>query len=277
MTLPPSRIWFSQPLETTATFWRVLRRDGVSLGFTTHDEDLWFDGLSHRAAPGMVPSAIRRSAGFEADSAEVEGALSHDSIGAFDLAIGRFDGARVLIGVVDWESLERHVIYRGSIGTVSEEAGTFSADLVSRKAELQRDPVPRTSPSCRAAFCGPGCTLAAVRFTHAGVLGSFDLASNGAAVTTDTALSNLNGGTLRWLDGPYAGQTSGIAGVQSGKLLLAIPLDSAPPVGTRVSLREGCDRTLETCATRFANAINFQGEPFLPGNDLITRYPAPVQ
>ena len=81
----------------------------------------------------------------------------------------------------------------------------------------------------------------------------------------------------RWLDGPYAGQTSGIAGVQAGQLLLAIPLDSAPPAGTRISLREGCDRTLETCATRFANAVNFQGEPFLPGNDLITRYPAPVQ
>jgi hypothetical protein len=50
-----------------------------------------------------------------------------------------------------------------------------------------------------------------------------------------------------------------------------------PPAGTRVELREGCDRRLETCATRFANAINFQGEPFLPGNDLITRYPVPSQ
>ena len=272
-----SRVWFSQPLETTATFWRVLRRDGVALGFTTHDEDLWFDGLSHRATPGMVPSAIRRSAGFEADSAEVEGALSHDSIGAFDLATGRFDGARVLIGVVDWESLERHVIYRGSIGTVTEEAGTFAADLVSRKAELQRDPVPRTSPSCRAAFCGPGCTLSAARFEHGGVLGSFDLASNGAVVTTSAALADLVGGTLRWHGGPYAGQTCGITGVAAGHLLLAIPLDRAPPAGTRVSLREGCDRTLATCATRFANAINFQGEPFLPGNDLITRYPVPSQ
>ena len=255
-----SRVWFSQPLETTATFWRVLRRDGITLGFTTHDEDLWFDGLSHRATPGMVPSAVRRSAGFEADSAEVEGALSHDSI-----------------GVVDWESLERHVIYRGSIGTVTEEAGTFSADLVSRKAELQRDPVPRTSPSCRAAFCGPGCTLSAARFTHQGVLGAFDLASNGAAVTTSAALSDLAGGTLRWLNGPYAGQICGIGGVAGGRLLLEIPLESAPPAGTRVTLREGCDRTLETCATRFANAINFQGEPFLPGNDLITRYPVPSQ
>ena len=272
-----SRIWFSQQLETTATFWRVLRRDGVALGFTTHDEDLWFDGVTHRATPGMVPSAIRRSAGFEADSAEVEGALSHDSIGAFDLATGRFDGARVLIGVVDWETLERHVIYRGSIGSVTEQAGTFSADLVSRKAELQRDPVPRTSPSCRASFCGPGCTLSAARFTHAGVLASFDLASNGAAVTTNASATNLAGGTLRWLDGPYAGQTCGIAGVDAGRLLLEIPLDSAPPAGTRITLREGCDRTLETCATRFGNAVNFQGEPFLPGNDLITRYPVPSQ
>ena len=272
-----TRVWFSQPLETTATFWRVLRRDGVSLGFTTHDQDLWFDGVMHRATPGMLPSAIRRSAGFEPDSAEVQGALSHGSINAVDLATGRFDSARVLIGLVDWESLERHIIYRGSIGGVTEEAGTFAADLVSRKAELQRDPVPRTSPSCRAAFCGPGCTLSAARFTHSGTLIGFELAGNSAAITTAVALTNLAGGTLRWLDGPYAGLTTDIAAVQGGRLLLSIPLDQAPPAGTRMILREGCDRTLNTCAVRFANAVNFQGEPYLPGNDLITRYPAPSQ
>ena len=272
-----TRVWFSQPLETTATFWRVSRRDGISLGFTAHDRDLWFDGICHRAAPGMVPSSIRRTAGFEPDSAEVQGALSHDSIDAFDLATGRFDGARVLIGLVDWDSLERHVIYRGSIGTVTEEAGTFSAELQSRKIELQRDPVPRTSPSCRASFCGPGCTLSAARFTHDGVLSAFSLASNGASVTTAAPLANFSSGTLRWLDGPYAGLTTSISEVLGGALLLSIPLDQAPTAGTRVELREGCDHTLDTCATRFANALNFQGEPFLPGNDLITRYPSPSQ
>ena len=56
-----------------------------------------------------------------------------------------------------------------------------------------------------------------------------------------------------------------------------VPLDLAPPAGTRVLLREGCDRTIDTCSSRFANAINFQGEPFLPGNDQITRYPSPGQ
>ena len=59
-----SRRWFAAELETVATFWRLSRRDGVPLGFTTHDRDLWLDGVGHRAGPGMVPSAIRRSAGF---------------------------------------------------------------------------------------------------------------------------------------------------------------------------------------------------------------------
>ena len=52
-----SRIWFSQDLETVGMFWRVARRDGVTLGFTTHDADLWFDGVLHRAAPGMTPQS----------------------------------------------------------------------------------------------------------------------------------------------------------------------------------------------------------------------------
>jgi uncharacterized phage protein (TIGR02218 family) len=248
----------------------------VTLGFTTHDRDLWFDGVLHRAAPGMVPSAIRRSADFEPDSAEVQGALSHDSISASDLASGRFDSARVLIGLVDWENLERHVIYRGTIGTVSEEAGGFTAALESRKAELGRDPVLRTSPSCRAVFCGPGCTLSPARYTHEGLLSGFDVAANAAAVTSTASTANLVGGTLRWCDGPYAGQSAGIiASTGAGGLVLDIPIDQVPPPGARVLLREGCDRTLTTCATRFANAVNFQGEPHLPGNDLITRYPSP--
>jgi uncharacterized phage protein (TIGR02218 family) len=272
-----TRTWFATELETVATFWRVSRRDGVTLGFATHDQDLWFDGVLHRATPGMIPSAIRRSADFEPDSAEVQGALSHESISEADLGTGRFDAARVMIGLVDWETLDRHIIYRGAIGTVSEEAGRFTAALQSRKAELQRDPVPRTSPSCRAAFCGPGCALSAARFTHEGVLSAHDLNANAVTFTSPALSANLPGGTLRWLDGHYAGVTMGIVAVSGGALVLDTPLDLALAPGLRAMLREGCDRTLESCSARFANAVNFQGEPFLPGNDLIARYPAPGQ
>jgi uncharacterized phage protein (TIGR02218 family) len=276
---PPdaSRVWFAEPLETVAAFWRVLRRDGVTLGFTTHDRDLWFDGVLHRAAPGMTPSAIRRSADLDADSAEAEGALSHEAISAADLAAGRFDGATLRAGVVDWDSLERGDLYRGAIGSVVEEEGRFTAALTSRKAELLADPVPRTSPTCRARFCGPGCNLSPVPFTHEAVLSGTDAEANAVALAADVAAADLVGGFLRWLDGPHAGLTMTIMLAGEAGLVLDTPLDPTLAPGARAIVREGCDHTLDTCAARFANAVNFQGEPFLPGNDLLTRYPTPVQ
>lgn len=272
-----NRIWFSDDLETVATFWRVLRTDGVTLGFTSHDHDLWFEGVLHRASPGMVPSSIKRSADFEPDNAEVEGALSHDTISATDLAEGRFDNAQVRIGLVDWESGETRTLYRGAIGMVMEEDGSFSAELVSRKAELLRDPVPRTSPTCRAEFCGPGCNLPPARFTFEADLASVDAETNSVVLSTSTNLANLIGGRLRWLDGPSSGSSMVITGIFNGALKLGSPVDPATQPGARVTVREGCDHTLTTCSERFANAMNFRGEPFLPGNDLLTRYPVPGQ
>jgi uncharacterized phage protein (TIGR02218 family) len=37
--------------------------------------------------------------------------------------------------------------------------------------------------------------------------------------------------------------------------------------GDSYSLQAGCDKTLPTCITRFNNALNFRGEPFVPGTD----------
>jgi uncharacterized phage protein (TIGR02218 family) len=269
-----SRVFHREPLEGLTTFWRVRRRDGVTLGLTSHDRDLWFDGVCHRAAPGMLPSAIRRSADLAPDSAEVHGALTHDCIAAVDLAGGRFDGAGVEIGVVDWETLERAVLYRGEIGAVTEEAGRFGAELLSAKAALEADVVPRTSPTCRARFGGPGCTLSLARFTNEALLATVDAAANRVAFAEAPPFADLRQGSVRWIDGPQAGMTMEVVSADADGLVLDVPLDPALSPGTRALLREGCDHTLATCAQRFANAANFQGEPFVPGNDLLARYPA---
>jgi uncharacterized phage protein (TIGR02218 family) len=63
-----------------------------------------------------------------------------------------------------------------------------------------------------------------------------------------------------------------ITGRSGSFLMLDHPLDQTLTAGLRVELREGCDHTLATCSQRFGNAINFRGEPFLPGNDLVVRY-----
>ena len=87
---------------TLALAWRIERRDGVTIALTDHDRDLTIDGLRHRAAPGMTPSAIERSDGLEPDTMDVSGALTSAAIGEADLLAGRWDGARVAIALVDW-------------------------------------------------------------------------------------------------------------------------------------------------------------------------------
>ncbi len=267
-----TRIFYAQELESIASFWRISRRDGVTLGFTTHDRDIWLDGLLHRAAPGMLPSAIRRTASLEPDSADVEGALSHDAIASADLAAGRYDGARIQIGVLDWETLESAILYHGEMGAVSEEASSFSAELASSKVNLEADPVPRTSPTCRAQFCGPVCNLPSGRFTVEMIVLTVDYPANTVHFlgTPDTSLY-LNG-QIRWIDGPQAGTTMQIASVTANGFIPDAALAPGLASGMRALLREGCDHTVTTCGTRFGNAANFDGEPFLPGNDLLARY-----
>jgi uncharacterized phage protein (TIGR02218 family) len=265
------RVFFDRELDTVVTFWRIYRRDGCALAFTSHDRDLSFGGHRHLAAPGMVPAAIRLTAELANDSAEVQGALSHGSIRESELAAGLYDDAAIEIGAVDWVSLESHTLYTGQIGRIEDDQSQFTAELRSNKSLLEQDLVPRTSPTCRAAFCGKGCGLSAMRFTSEQVLAEVDLEGNRVRFAGVDGEAHVDG-RLRFMGGPQTGVAFGIIDAASEWLVLDRPLVDGTLPGTRAELREGCDHTIATCSARFDNAANFRGEPFLPGNDLLARY-----
>src|SRR5690606_38795771 len=142
-------------------------------------------------------------------------------------------------------------------------AGRFGAELLSAKAGLEIDPVPRTSPTCRAEFCGPGCTLSAARFTHDLRIAAVDLAANAVVLDGGPPAEWFRDGALRWIDGPRTGLSSRVADVTGGSLVLEDELPPGTAAGWLIRVRAGCDHTIATCAARFGNAANFQGEPFL--------------
>lgn len=220
----------------------------------------------------MIPSAIRRTAQLEVDNAEVHGALAHDAISDTDLRAGRYDGARIAIGLVDWETLERATLFHGEIGAIEEQSGQFTAQLRSAKASLEIDAVPRTSPSCRAVFCDAACKRNPAHHTHLALVASVDVEQSKVLFPAAPDPADMLHGQLRWLDGPLAGLTMHVLDVDATGLTLDHAFDTPPVSGNRALLREGCDHTIATCDARFGNAANFQGEPFLPGNDLLSRY-----
>ena len=146
----------------------------------------------------------------------------------------------------------------------------FSAELRGAAWRLEQPICPATSPGCRAHFGDKKCRVdLAGRTSFASVVGS-----NGGLLLLDRAIgSNCLLGRLRYLQGANCGLSTTIIAVDGTTIrirdLAREPIES----GCRVEVRHGCDKRFETCTNRFDNAVNFRGEPHLPGNDLLTRFP----
>lgn len=265
--------WMAGPLTTVAYGWRLERADGVALGFTSHDADVQHEGLLLRASPGMRPTTIIQNAGLDRDGLDISGALASDSIRADDLAAGRWDGAYLEIFLFDWTSRAsgRRVLATGELGAVSFTDDAFEAELIGLQARLDRSVAPQTSPSCRARFCDAACGLNRERFRH--VARVLDVDDNRISVAAHFPDGHLAYGEARWLTGANCGLSMEISGNVGQYVMLHRAPYYAASVGDLIELVEGCDKRITTCATRFGNGINFRGEPYLPGNDLLTRYP----
>ena len=262
----------AQPLVTLAFCWRIERRDGVTIGLTSHDRDLEIGGLLYRAAPGMTPGAVRSGIGMEGEDSDLAGALTSDAISERDLMAGRWDGAALELRLTQWEAPGELwlLLAQGEIGAVARTGAAFTAELIGAAAALGEPVAPSTSPDCRATLGDGKCRVdMAGRRRVVAVAGVEDA----RVAVSGLAAGAYAFGTLRWLTGANAGMGQAVTDNDADGLTLADPPAFAVEAGTLALLSEGCDRQLSTCAARFGNAANFRGEPYLPGMDLLTRYP----
>lgn len=259
-------------LTSIALCWRLERPDGAGIGLTSHDRRLVVDGLVHDPAPGMTPAAVVRAVGLDPHDGEVGGALSSDALDPEDLAVGRWNGSAVSLRAVDWSDPDSAAItmLRGELGEVSVADEKFIAELRGASVRLEEPVCPATSAECRAQFGDPQCRVDLAGRTIVATV----TAASDAGLTIDPAVdARFLFGRLRFLDGKNCGVASIVLAIEGNVVRLRDRARAPVAIGERVELREGCDKRFESCATRFANALNFRGEPHLPGNDLLTRYP----
>ncbi len=86
MTLQPH---LATGTTTIARAFALTRRDGITQGFTDHDRDLTFDGITFAAATGLDAGAVEQMTGLAVDNAEVAGALSAASLSETDILAGQ--------------------------------------------------------------------------------------------------------------------------------------------------------------------------------------------
>ena len=259
-------------LDTLALCWRLERQDGAGLALTSHDRSVIVDGIVHNPAPGLLPASVRRRGGLNPGSADIDGAISAAGLSETDLELGRWNGAAVRLDLAQWadDGWPPVNLASGEIGEVAVSGAGFTAELAGPTAALDAPVCPATSSECRATLGDRQCRVDMAGRRRSAVV----VSCAGERITAEPAATpEHGGGRVIVVSGPSCGWSSPIVAVTEGVMVLreAPRLGLAP--GTRLWIEEGCDKRFETCRTRFANALNFRGEPHLPGNDLLTRYP----
>ena len=103
-----------------------------------------------------------------------------------------------------------------------------------------------------------------------------DRASFTASIDEPRAIDGwFAGGVLTWETGANAGRSIEVKSwtQATGQLELFLPMGYAIEIGDAFRTHPGCDKRLDTCIDRFANVLNFRGEPYVPGTDRLMTYP----
>lgn len=266
---------------TTAHCWLMIRKDGVTLGFTDHDRELAVAGTSCKPTHGLDGGEIPSRLGQQVETGEVLGVLDSLAISEDDILLGRYDGARVETWLVNWAAPEEAMQLRvDTIGEIVREDGIFRAELRSPQQALNVTQGRAYTGLCDAivgeARCGVDLNLPVHKGTATvtRIIDAFQLEVSGLAGFAESWFAF---GTGTWLEGQRAGLEDALRShrrTPEGDVLgFAERVGGWIAIGDQLTVRVGCDRRFSTCKSRFANAANFRGFPHIPGSDYVLRHP----
>ncbi len=262
--------------------WKLTPAGGAAMGFTDHDNDLIFDGVTFEAQAGFEASEMESSLGLAVDNLDAAGALRSDRLDAEKLRLGFFDYAQIEIWRVNWSDVSQRVLLRkGHLGEVTHGGVGFTAEVRGLAEALNVTKGRLFQYGCDASLGDAHCkaSLAAPAFQGTGSI----LSSEGDRRLSVNGVSAFAGGwfqhgTLIWTAGANAGRVEEVKSHARTTTQVTIELWQAAgsPIsaGDTFTIRAGCDKQFATCKAKFANGDNFRGFPHMPGTDFVTRFPS---
>lgn len=276
-------------VTTLCTCWKVTRQSGIVNGFTDHDQDVVFGGVTYQASGGFTASNVQTTAALQVDNMEVTGFLSSPSITEGDLHAGLWDHASVLVFLLNWADMTMGAlnVRYGYLGEVTAHRSNFVAELRGLTQNLSRTLGEVYTPACRADLGDARCKVVLAPYTASGTvtsvtdnqtfatsLGSSTVQLTASPVTTGTPPDGyFVDGKLTWLAGPNSGASVEVRSYTAvgGQIITKLQAGYNVSVGDAFSVYRGCNKIGRAgdCKLVFNNYVNFRGEEDLPGLDKI--------
>ena len=276
---------------STTSLVRVLKitlRSGITtetgesvIYITDCDRDLIVSSQTYRAAIGFTASAVQFRTDLSSTTSEIQILAANSGAAGLtlaDLRKGILRGATYELRLVNFNTLTTltSIIKRGWIGKVSPGQVDATVELKGFHDLLGRKLGGVVSQNCPFdlgdADCQANLNYITVTSTVQQVVSNRFFEINPAGLNGEA--DYYTGGLVTWLAvSPNAANerqrpaevkkygTSTSGGLASIELFESMP--DTIGVGDVVQIRPGCDKTIDTCRDKFANAIHFGGFPFL--------------
>jgi hypothetical protein len=147
-------------VTSLASLWKITRTDGTVMGFTDHDEDIVYGGVTYKASTGWTRSQLQETSNFAVNTADIMSLLDDVTITKADLRAGKYNHAAVEMFMINWEDHAMGVIKvtRGWYGEVVRLGDKYSVEYRNIMKALEQNICETYSERCRAdlgdARCG---------------------------------------------------------------------------------------------------------------------------
>lgn len=287
----------TQRSKRFAVCYRIERKDGTVFRFTTHDRKLMtragpppLEMAEYQAAGSLSPESARRDAGDSPETSSAFAAFDTDRAGIAqeDVRIGLFDGAEMIVFVVDWRypfmgpiSLSRYFIgeirwngerFTFQLASVLQQAEVAVGRVFGRLCDAQlgddrcrKDITPMKS--------GTQTVTSVSGFSKANKRLRFRSTNSGAPDRFWTD------GICRWLTGNNAivnlNEQQVKRSIQAnGEIELWTQTPYDIEVGDTFECDPGCEKEIvRDCHKKFGNRENHRGFPLMRGTDHILKLP----
>ncbi|MBR8344648.1 DUF2163 domain-containing protein [Burkholderia ambifaria] len=168
--------WLASDVLTWATCVQITRADGSIWGFTDHDVDIVYGGLTYSSFNGFSGSAIEYGSSLSTSNLEINGLL-FPSGGAFtltDIEGGVWSNAAVFIFGVNYADLTMGQInlVNGNLGNFTLLNGAWKVELRGVSQTFQQAKGDQFSPTCRANLGDSRCKINLAPLTATGAVTS---------------------------------------------------------------------------------------------------------
>jgi uncharacterized phage protein (TIGR02218 family) len=242
------------------------------LAYNESSKNLLIDGLLYSATGGFNLGNIEQFNDISENNLSIIGFVDNENISEQDIVTGRFDGAEIDIFMLDLKNINGEKIYlsKGYFKEIRSVDNKFYVKIEGALSLLKKTIVETYSPTCRACFCDNRCKLNIDDYTLEGEIGDvYEKTSFFSQNLVNFEKNYFKYGIVTFADG---GQRIEVKESKDGVIILNHTPYFNINVGDSFTIGGGCDKTIETCASRFNNNLNFRGEPNIPRTSKIYKF-----